>query len=321
MPSQQINISLNPTYFCNFKCDFCYLTPEQLDDTRRLDLAVLEQRLDEILQRYYIGHVDLYGGEVLILPPEYLYAIRDILHERGVDDIVIQTNLSFLPDIAHDPDFEISVSYDFEVREKHDRVLQNMLLMTQPFNVLSLAGRRFLDTVTPDLYVDTMNLLSNMKGCEIKPYSSNQANDQPVSYKEYEDFVWAVINHPNRNFYFENATQVKEAWEGSRNAFSDDHVYITPTGQYAVLEFDQGDREFFMTLDTLDDYEQWCQTEKNRVQENPICSNCPYHGSCLSEHLRDVKSLDQSCNGFRGLLDKWGSHENGLRGGTTPPTP
>ena len=310
MSKPHLNVSLNPWYYCNFRCDFCYLTEKQLGDKTLLSLDAIAARFDELQETYEIGHVDLYGGEMLLLPEEYLYGIVDILYARGIDDLVIQTNLSHLPDIVHDNVLEFSVSYDFNVRPMHDRVLQNMLLMTRQFNVLSLAGRKFLDTVTPDLYVQTMNLLGNLKGCEIKPYSSNQANDQAVSYKEYEEFVWVVINHPERNFYFENETQVKEAWEGNRNAFSDDHVYITPNGNFAVLEFDEGDREFFLELPSLAAYRNWCDTEKNRVHENLICSSCPYHGNCLSEHLRDVKSLENSCNGFRGLIDKWGEHES-----------
>lgn len=305
MSKPKINVSLNPTYYCNFKCDFCYLTKEQLKDRTLVPLDIIEKRIDELLSQYVIGHVDIYGGEVLLLPEDYLYGIVDLFHSRGIDDLIVQTNLSYLPDMVHESALEFSVSYDFGAREKHENVFQNMLLMTQPFNVLSLAGRRFLDEVTPDLYVETMNMLGKLKGCEIKPYSSNQANDQPVSYKEFEDFVWAVMNHPNRNFYFENATQVEEAALGIRNAFSDDHVYITPSGKFAVLEFDENDREFFLELDDLTAYQKWCVVEKSRVKENAICSSCPYFGSCLSEHLRDVKSLENSCNGFRGLIDKW----------------
>ena len=35
-----ITVSINPSYFCNFRCDFCYLTSEQLGDQK--DLADFE---------------------------------------------------------------------------------------------------------------------------------------------------------------------------------------------------------------------------------------------------------------------------------------
>lgn len=304
----KINVSLNPWYFCNFRCSFCYLTEEQLSDRTRLSLDTLRQRLDEIAEHYTIEHVDIYGGEVLLLPKEYLKEMKALLQERGIADLVLVTNLSMVNEIALDTDYELSVSFDFGAREKSEQVLSNMFLLTRPFNILSLAGRGFLDTVTVDEYVMTMNMMANLMAAEIKPYSSNQANDQDVKFTEYEDFVWGVIDHPERNFHFENLKQVQNVVEHNvRNAYSDDHVYITPTGSLAVLDFDKDDREFFMDVDGIAGYQQWCREEKKKVDENPHCSSCPYKGGCLSEHLRDVRTLDNSCNGFRNLLDRWAS--------------
>lgn len=318
MNKPAINLSVNPWYYCNFKCTFCYLTPEQLKDRECLELETLEQRLIEVLEHYDVHHVDIYGGELLLLPKEYLLAMRDLFHQYGIDDLVLVTNLSLYNEISHCEDFDLSVSYDLWAREKHEQVFSNLLMLPRPFTILTLASREFLDNVSVDEYVDELNILNQMKCAEIKPYSTNQANQKNVSYKEYEDFVWAVINHPKRKFYFENRTQVKEAVEGQRNAYSDDHLYITPQGRFAVLDFDENDHEFFKEMDSLQDYRNWCQVEKGRVEGNLFCGACPYKGKCLSEHLRDVKSLDNSCNGFRGLLDRWAEHETN---NPTPSTP
>lgn len=304
----KINISLNPSYYCNLRCEFCYLTPEQLGDKTRLELDKFEEVLLDILQHYEVGHVDLYGGEVLLLPPDYLRGLKDILHTYGIDDIVLVTNLTLTNEITEDLEFDLSVSYDFAAREMHERVFNNLLSLPRPYTILTLASRKFLDTVSVDEFVQTMNLLSNAKDVEIKPYSANQANAQPVYYDEFERFVWAVIEHPDRQFYFENERQVKEAAEGLRNAFSDDHLYITPTGQLAVLEFDANDNEFFLPVEGIDGYLAWCAKEKQAVTTNGHCGTCTYMGHCLSEHLREVKDLSRSCNGFKGLLDLWTTH-------------
>lgn len=308
MPKPKINLSVNPSYYCNLRCEFCYLTPEQLGDRTRMDLGVFEERLLEILEHYDVGHIDIYGGEVLLLPPEYLQEMKEILYRYGLDDIVLITNLTLLNEITEDLDFDLSVSYDFEAREMHDRVLNNLFMLTRPFTILTLASRKFLDTVSVDTFVQTMNMLANAKDVEIKPYSTNQANAQNVPFDEFERFVWAVIEHPEREFYFENERQVKEAAEGTRNAFSDDHLYITPTGSLAVLEFDANDNEFFLDVDGVAGYLAWCAKEKEAVTTNGHCSSCNYMGHCLSEHLREVKDLTHSCNGFKGLLDQWNLH-------------
>lgn len=304
-PKPPLNLSLNCWYYCNFSCSFCYLTPEQLNDKQLLPLELLEQRVDEVLQHYRINHVDIYGGEVLLLPPEYLFGLKEIFHSRGIDDLVLITNLSVVNEVTLDEDFELSVSYDGLAREKSELVFTNMLMLTRQFTVLSLCGRDFLDQVSVDDYVQTLNLLSHLKCVEIKPYSSNQANNQPVTNREFEEFVWAVLTHPERTFYLENMTQIKQAVAGTRNAYSDDHVYITPTGDYAVLDFDLNDNELFLKVDGIAGYQAWCNKEKQRVDTNPFCASCEFLGTCLSEHLRNVKSMENSCNGFKGLLLRW----------------
>ena len=79
-----MNLSINPTYYCNFRCDFCYLTPEQLGDRQQINLAVLDQRLSEIPK---INHIDLYGGEIGLLKPDYFYAMKDIIRKYYDDEI------------------------------------------------------------------------------------------------------------------------------------------------------------------------------------------------------------------------------------------
>jgi hypothetical protein len=122
--------------------------------------------------------------------------------------------------------------------------------------------------------------------------------------KIYEEFVKKWITSPvQKRFVFGNEIQIQESIIKQKNSFSDDHVYITPTGKYGVLEFDLNDNEFFLEYETLDKYFDWCKKEKIRVSKNKFCNSCEYYGSCLSEHLREVKSLDNSCNGFKLLLD------------------
>ena len=64
------SVSINPTYFCNFNCDFCYLSKEQLRDRTTTQIDVIMDRLAEI--DIPISHVDLYGGEIGLLQDSYL---------------------------------------------------------------------------------------------------------------------------------------------------------------------------------------------------------------------------------------------------------
>jgi sulfatase maturation enzyme AslB (radical SAM superfamily) len=298
-----MNISVNPTYYCNFRCDFCYLTPEQLSDRALLSLDSLSEKLAEIISHTNIDMVDIYGGEIGLLSESYWNNLISILYSYGIDDINLITNLSMLNVVTEDDRVHTSVSYDFEARESSDKVWRNMALLNKPFSVLMLASPSLIKQDV-DYMVNMFNTLGNLISVEIKPYSANQANQLQVSYTEYEEFVKKWIENKNKKFQLNNIHLLNSVVDASRNSFSDDHVYITPSGNYGVLEFDLNENEFFKEYKTFKEYLQWCNLEKVRVSNNKFCSKCDYYGKCLSEHLRDVKNVKNSCNGFVNLI-KW----------------
>jgi len=297
-----MNVSINPSYFCNFRCKFCYLTPEQLADQNKIDLDLLDERLLEIRMVDKITHVDLYGGEIGALKKDYFYNMRDVIRKHYRDDINIITNFSMLHEGFFEDDFYLSVSYDFEAREKSDRVYQNMLQSPVPIAVLILASPEVI-AMDVESMITRLNACSSVTSVEIKPYSINQANSYSVTHKQYEQFVikWLEASTPKR-FHFINKDQIQESLAKEYNAFSSDHVYITPNGKFGVLEFDKDDKEYFLELDTYAEYKQWAEQEPTK-NCSPVCHSCEYFGNCLTEHYRWVKDLDNGCNGYKGLLD------------------
>lgn len=302
-----MNISINPTYYCNFRCNFCYLTKNQLSDKSLLDLNRLEDMLVEVMSFEKINHVDLYGGEIGLLPIEYVEKLIKIFKKFNITDVNLNTNLSMINFTTLNDFFHISVSFDFNAREMNEKVWNNMFLLNKPFSILMLASDALLKEEVDDM-ISKVNLLTNLKTVEIKPYSKNQSNDLPVSYDDFEKFVRKWIESPiKKNFDFINEWNLLDTLEGKRNAFSNDHVYITPFGKFAVLEFDLNDREYFKELNSFDEYLQWSNSEHEK-NVSGICKSCDYYGKCLTEHYRYVNDLKNGCNGFKGLID-WYKNE------------
>lgn len=301
-----LTVSINPTYYCNFRCSFCYLTKEQLADRKKLSIEKLAVLLAEVTSHYKVEMVDIYGGEVSLLGKEYWDDLINVIHAYGIYDINLVTNLSALNEITTDPRVITSVSFDYKAREDYDRVYKNMALLEKPFSVLMLASKEFLKLDSKEI-VDTLNLLPNLQSVELKPYSTNQSNTDTVLYSEYEEKVKSFLEL-EKNFIFVNKDLIQSVLNNERNSFSDDHIYITPNGRFAVLEFDLNDNEYFLEFDSIEEYKTWCEKEKNRVSKNKFCSSCEYYGRCLSEHLREVKDLENSCNGFKNLID-WYKNE------------
>ncbi len=299
-------VSINPSYFCNFRCDFCYLTTEQLSNQKKISLERLDELLGDIPK---IDYVDLYGGEIGALKKDYFYGLKDTVRKHYTDEINIITNYSMLHDGFFEDDVYLSVSYDFEAREKSELVYKNMLMSPVPIAVLILASPEVIEKDVEEM-IAMLNMCSSVDSVEIKPYSINQANAHNVTHKQFEEFVVKWIEATTtKNFQFVNQDKIYASINKEYNAFSDDHIYITPNGKYGVLEFDKNDKEYFLELDTWEDYIAWTQKEKaDNVSD--ICKSCDYFGHCLTEHYRYVKDLDNSCNGYKGLLDYYAGMES-----------
>lgn len=307
-------VSINPTYYCNLRCSFCYLTPEQLSDRNKLDLSVLKEKLDHITHYRDIATVDLYGGEIQLLPDDYMQALLSLVRAYKPTEINITTNLTVVKPYLYDDDIHLYVSYDSKAREQWERVLYNAQQLTKPFNIILLTSPDVI-ALPVEAIIDECNSMPCLKNIEIKPYSPNQANDFGTSDYDHECFVWRFIENRHRlKANLSNVGLIKESLNHKTNAFTQKHLYITPKGEFGVLEFDENDREYFSTFDTYDEYVTWIFEEFSRVTSNPVCSGCIYFGRCLSEHLRHYHREENSCSGHRNLLTwfdvKYGKEDN-----------
>lgn len=258
-----------------------------------------------------IDRVDLYGGEIGLLRPDYFHDIKRVIRIFYTGEISIISNLSIVPDFFMDSDIDLSISWDFSAREKYKDVFVNMQELQRPFRILILASDKLLQLNDQDMltFVDQLKSLKNLQSIEIKPYSVSAYNSQHNIFKGFEDFVKRFLFLlKDSSVEFINRKKIEASLSGLANAWSDDHLYITPQGNWAVLDFDANNREYFRDLQSYDEYLGWIAEEKSKVSENSFCKQCKYLGSCLSEHLQVVLPNQEGCNGFKNLLD-WYSKE------------
>ena len=310
-----MQVSINPTYLCNFRCSFCYLTEEQLSNPETTPIDKIDERLKEISSYQSITGVDIYGGEVGLLDYNYLVSLDQCIR-KYTDNINVITNLSKINAYFRHSNITLSVSWDFVARQGWERVLENMMRIDRPISVLMLASPELIKR-RPSEVLSYLYQIPMLESIEIKPYSSNQANQLSTrgqSELEFEHWVmeWIKLFEKNRGIatgvQFENISRIKRSLDSSYNAFSDNHIYIQPNGKLAVLEFDINQNEFFMELHNMEEYHSWSEGEKSRVLRNEFCSKCKYLGKCLTEHYREVRKEDIECNGFHDLLQWYELH-------------
>lgn len=308
---ENINLSINPTYYCNFRCSFCYLSDEQLGSTKKLSVEALYARLSEVATHRRISRVDLYGGELGLVKKHDFDSWVEGIQFFYKDPISVISNGSFIPEHFLKDHFDLSFSWDYLGREKYQKVYQNLNNLNKSFHILVLASEKLIKMTELELleFIRLLNALPNLQTVEIKPFSSNQYHAQKVTHRDFEIFVQRWLQYSS-DFVFEfiNETKIQDSLKQKLSAWSDDHLYVTPEGHFAVLEFDQNYKEYFKPIRNWSEYQAWYEKEKSMVLQSPICSGCRYLGRCLSEHLQNVQSLQYSCNGFQGLLS-WYENE------------
>lgn len=269
-----------------------------------MSLTKLTKRLEEISSIREIVNIDLYGGEITILPKEYIEDLLKVIRQFYLGQIQLSTNLTKLPEILIQKNIYITVSWDYKERERYNSTLEKMRHLMFPFSIQMLVSSGMKDWTSKDLsFVQTtLNEIPNLQSFELKPYSSNQANHFKNTNKVFSRFVFYFLEQ-KKNYTFINEVNIQNSLNKLNNSFSDDHIYITPNGEYAVLDFDKSGNEYFKEIDSFMSYIIWCQEEKEDFISNKYCQDCNYFGSCLSEHLRPDEGIDGTCSGFKEILD------------------
>lgn len=299
-----MNISLAPSFHCNFRCAWCYLSVEQLRDRSLLNLDLLHTKLQTVAP---VEHVDIYGGEPATLPQHYVEQLLTVLKSH-THSINVISNFSIVPEWFYRDDITISASYDWDQRQSHDKVLTNIIGFNKPIAILMLATEELCQK-DPKEIASVLNSISTVGSLEIKPYSTNQFNQHGMDWTLFENWIKKWLDLP-LNFELVNRKLLDQSINKQYNAYSDNHLYIAPDGEFYVLDFDINDREYFRHIKDLTHYAQWTKDEKQQVTGNKFCSKCQWQGHCVTEHYRNVKTIDRSCNGFKHLLDWYAALED-----------
>jgi len=299
---KNITVSLNPTYQCNLRCEFCYLSLEQLKDDKIISPEILFARLSEISVSRIVEHVDIYGGEIALIPEKKLLELFGIIRIFYQGKLNLITNLTMIPDYFNREDIEISVSWDSRARARHEEVLRNMKRMKKGFHVLMLASSKLMQE-DPLFIIQTLNNIPNLLTVEIKPYSQSLFNRERTDFVDFERWVQKWIDHRKLiKFDFINLQKIKDCLDKKSSSWSDDHLYLTPSGEFSVLDFTDDGKEYFRSVKSIEGYENWCREERWKFSSDAICGKCEFLGHCLSEHLQIIDTTARSCSGFYNLL-------------------
>ena len=295
-----MKISLCPSFYCNFRCPWCYLSNEQLSSKRIINISELTNTINYINLFETITHIDIYGGEPTLLPVNWSIDLINLLRNITNAHLHVITNLSS----SHHPllflSDTIGISYDFDKRQQWIKVREKIRVFPHKKHVVTLVNElHHIDDI--DAYIEDLMRL-NIDSWELKPFSVSKFNSSfKEDFSKFEIFVKTVIDKAPP---FEIINEIN--MNNVSSSFSDDHIYIMPDSKMYVLDFDENFQEYFKNVSTIEDFYLWTKKEFDEYTNNKTCSNCTYLGNCLSEHL---KVYNNTCNGFPDLI-KWYHERN-----------
>jgi len=291
--SKRFSVSINPTYKCSAGCKFCYLGDQRLDQTL-LPLSKLHDKLSKLSE---IETIDIYGGEISELTDNYIFDLLDCVRGFNPRRINITTNLSRISSAFLEPDVDLYVSWDYVARQDWKNTLSNLQHLHRDFSIITLATRKIAKELFLKEYVKILNRLEGLTSVEVKPYSPNQYNSIWGSEESFETVVKYLLCDDSRKFGLANEDLMNMALEGNRPHLHD-HVFINPRGLYSTIDFDENGLEYFKTIKDVNGIFSKEVDDIVRMGSNPLCRECKYNQSCLSEHINY-----NTCTGHKDLLE------------------
>lgn len=272
----KLQISINPTYKCNLNCPFCYLK----HNSKIMDLDKLETKLTEISLKYDIDSIDLYGGEICLLPDDYLMKLI-LICKKYVDIIGVITNYTIDKKWLFDRnDIDLSVSWDYIFRDKNEEVLERIKNTKRELGIIM---------TSPELYdkkyeiADILNKLDGNYYIDIKPCMPSENNNCKCDLKKYQEFVLFMISnirHKVLNQYY---------LDNPPNNLKTPHIFINPDCEVEKLKFNKN-CEYFEKTNNYD------------IELDDKCKNCQYFDDCQTEHDSYLED-EYDCLGMKHLIE------------------
>lgn len=296
------NLSIQPTFLCNFNCNYCYLGNLR-NYENILNLRVLEQRIEEILNKYQIRNINLYGGEISLLKPSYLEELVAICFRIEIKPTII-TNLSnsWIIDFCEERSLPMSISLN-EERPYYKETLEKIKKLRNKGNKnLSVV---VLPSILDKDYSDLMSFYEKL-GLDVffiqyhpSVHSCKSGVVYDININHFSNFLKGIISEKHRKDYEIKIINEDILNNKDYNPLMSGFLFITPQGQYSTVSYYNG-IEKYEYFNSLEEWEECCKKEYREYFLK--CNLCEYFGKCKAEHLEVIDKKE--CSGLY-ELQKW----------------
>ena len=298
-------IHIMPTYLCNNNCEYCYLGELKHSKTI-IPLQKVINHLQNISKIYRIEYINIYGGEITLLPYSYITALIDISYNY-CHQISITSNMK--SDNTWKTIKKLQVAYPGimfttsinEERTGNDALINKLLIERQQSIGIT-------QVVTPTLLLESPKAILTKasmigKSVEFLRYSPGGGTaNWALGINDFEDFMIKILDELHSNeydIYVKNKEDIEDCLRKTYNPYSNSNLFLEPDGSLSVVSYTDNGNEHFKKVNNFEEVERLTKAEKNMTHIK--CDNCPYLDHCYAEHIKFTER--GGCCGCRRLLN------------------
>jgi MoaA/NifB/PqqE/SkfB family radical SAM enzyme len=291
-----------PNYFCHKNCEYCYLGSIK-NDPKILDIQKLKRQLKTISHNFSITKIEIFGGEISLLPIDYISKLFNLCNKYTHTSIITNYSNIYFNQFLYNNNISYSISINDE-RDNNSEV--EKLLLNNKYENLSL-----IQVATPSLLKRTsyevLSHLNKFNVSNVQFLQYSPALHAKVIYnltnKNYSDFLKNIIieyKKGNYNFNISNISDldlvINKEYDSSMRAV----LFINPYNEYCSVDYKDGLEYFKSYGDKLKNWMNGCKI--NYIKYPKECSVCEYYEKCYAEHIREWNK-DDECVGFKSLIE------------------
>ena len=273
---QKITVSIIPTYRCFWDCSYCYLS-ELSKMTGNIcegfDLK-LYKRLNELVKKYDISAIELYGGDLSVLPITLLEKIISTCKVYCKNIHVTWNDIEAARSLGLS-DEQINISINPERKDFLDNT--ESILRNPNVGIITVVTSRVLGLSEEELF----NMYDQHTGnVTFMPFSNtSRMPEKYVTNYEYSCFMIRILSyyfeHRNKfKFNITNVTMLRDCLRGLYNPAMRNNIFLTPNCKFACVDFDDNGQEHFHAFNSLELWEQRCSQEDfDRAHYCGTCEN------------------------------------------------
>ena len=268
-------LTIYPTFLCPFGCNFCFNKDKNLLN-EFLDI----EKLDKFLQKNHnkFEKIIISGGEPMNYSKIYFNLLNDKIKEYNTN---IQVHCYPFQLTNYRDDVEYVFSYDFLSRPRALEAWENMLRMTQPFDMnITLVPLMF--KYHPNAIFQKLSYIKNLRNVEIKPYYKNKSTTWNINDTVCEKFIKLWLSSKiNTHFINYNKEKIRHLiGKPSKIEIKEQNNYnLLPDGKLYIDYFDEND---------IHDFKEIKPSEIDIIK-----SNKP---SCIDFYSKDLQDWAKETN-------------------------